>query len=193
MLSAAYEQPEQYPDCARVEPRTNMFVMAALVTGHTRETVKVRNMSASGALVEGPTLPHPGTPCLLNRGEIALEAEVVWMKFGKAGLRFARRADVAQWLPSGRRSQSDVDDAVRQAKAAQAATVQAHASPAPPPAAPLFATELSREDVGQTAAAIEQLADQLAGDPEVVARYMTKLQSLDIAAQTLRKLAEQMP
>ena len=73
MLSAAYEQPEQYPDCARVEPRTNMFVMAALVTGHTRETVKVRNMSASGALVEGPTLPNPGTPCLLNRGEIALE------------------------------------------------------------------------------------------------------------------------
>ena len=100
-----------------------MFVMAALVTGHTRETVKVRNMSASGALVEGSTLPHPGTPCLLKRGEIALEAEVVWMKFGKAGLRFARRADVAQWLPSGRRSQSDVDDAVRQAKAAQAATV----------------------------------------------------------------------
>ena len=124
MLSAAYEQPEQYPDCARVEPRTNMFVMAALVTGHTRETVKVRNMSASGALVEGSTLPHPGTPCLLNRGEIALEAEVVWMKFGKAGLRFAQRADVAQWLPSGRRSQSDVDDAVRQAKAAQAAPDQ---------------------------------------------------------------------
>ena len=47
--------------------------------------------------------------------------------------------------------------------------------------------------MGQTAAAIEQLADQLAGDPDVVARYMTKLQSLDIAAQTLRKLAEQMP
>ncbi|ASP29571.1 hypothetical protein A3726_07505 [Erythrobacter sp. HI0037] len=170
-----------------------MFVMAALVTGHTRETVKVRNMSASGALVEGSTLPHPGTQCLLNRGEIALEAEVVWMKFGKAGLRFAQRADVAQWLPSGRRSQSDVDDAVRQAKAAQAAPVPPHSRTVPPQAAPLFATELSREDVGQTAAAIEQLADQLAGDPDVVARYMTKLQSLDIAAQTLRKLAEQMP
>ena len=101
MLSAAYEQPEQYPDCARVEPRTNMFVMAALVTGHTRETVKVRNMSASGALVEGPTLPHPGTQCLLNRGEIALEAEVVWMKFGKAGLRFARRAGSARAIRQG--------------------------------------------------------------------------------------------
>ena len=77
--------------------------------------------------------------------------------------------------------------------AAQAAPVPPQSRPVPPPAAPLFATELSREDVGQTAAAIEQLADQLAGDPEVVARYMTKLQSLDIAAQTLRKLAEQMP
>ena len=100
MLSAAYEQPEQYPDCARVEPRTNMFVMAALVTGHTRETVKVRNMSASGALVEGSTLPHPGTQCLLNRGEIALEAEVVWMKFGKAGLA-SHGARTSRMVPLG--------------------------------------------------------------------------------------------
>ncbi|MFT6474599.1 MAG: hypothetical protein ACJAUS_002323, partial [Qipengyuania sp.] len=60
-------------------------------------------------------------------------------------------------------------------------------------AAPLFSAELSREDVAHTAAAMEALADDLAEDPAVVARFMTKLQTLDIAAQTLRKLAEQLP
>ena len=43
------------------------------------------------------------------------------------------------------------------------------------------------------ASAADALADDLAEDPAVVARFMTKLQTLDIAAQTLRKLAEQLP
>ena len=67
MLSAAYEPQKDFIGCARTEPRTNMFVMAALVTGNSRETVKVRNMSPGGALVEGQILPQPDTQCLLHR------------------------------------------------------------------------------------------------------------------------------
>ncbi|MBO6527445.1 MULTISPECIES: PilZ domain-containing protein [unclassified Erythrobacter] len=187
MLSAAYENREAYPNCARAEPRTNMFVMAALVTSGARETVKVRNMSSNGALVEGPVLPLAGTPCLLHRGDLSLEAHVVWVKPGKAGIRFRNTADVGQWLPSGRRTQSEVDAAVKMAKA------EFVSAPAPKTPAPLFSTELSREEVNHTAAAMEALADELADDPAVVARFMTKLQTLDIAAQTLRKLATQIP
>lgn len=187
MLSAVYETQEAYSNCARAEQRTNMFVMAALVTSGSRETVKVRNMSSSGALVEGPVLPLSGTPCLLHRGELSLEAHVVWVRPGRAGLRFRNTADVGQWLPSGRRTQSEVDTAVQMAKAEYVP-----AAPTKTPA-PLFSTELSRDDVNHTAAAMEALADALADDPAVVARYMTKLQTLDIAAQTLRKLATQIP
>jgi len=187
MLTAAYETPEPYSNCARVEPRTNMFVMAALVTGTSRETVKVRNMSPGGALIEGQVLPHPDTQCLLHRGDISLEAVVVWIKPGKAGIKFRHRADVGLWLPSGRRTQSEVDVAVQTAKA------ELVAAPVAKVTAPLFSAELSREDVAHTAAAMEALADDLAEDPAVVARFMTKLQTLDIAAQTLRKLADQLP
>jgi hypothetical protein len=183
MLSAAYEPQKDFIGCARTEPRTNMFVMAALVTGNSRETVKVRNMSPGGALV----LPQPDTQCLLHRGDISLEAVVVWIKPGKAGIKFRHRADVGLWLPSGRRTQSEVDVAVQTAKA------ELVAAPVAKVAAPLFSAELSREDVAHTAAAMEALADDLAEDPAVVARFMTKLQTLDIAAQTLRKLAEQLP
>ena len=66
------------------------------------------------------------------------------------------------------------------------------AAPVARVAAPLFSTELSREDILHTAAAMEALSDELADDPAVVARFMTKLQTLDIAAQTLRKLAGQL-
>ena len=188
MFTAAYETPEPYSNCARIEPRTNMFVMASLAAGQAQATVKVRNMSTKGALIEGTSLPPEGAECLLHRGDIALEATVVWMKFGKAGIRFHQHADVAQWLPSGRRTQNDVDAAVALAKSQ------------PPPAAPtshkpapLFSAELSREDVTAIAAAVEALADDLAEDPAVVARFMTKLQSLDVAAQTLRKLSDLIP
>ena len=44
MLTAAYETPEPYSNCARIEPRTNMFVMASLAAGQAQATVKVRNM-----------------------------------------------------------------------------------------------------------------------------------------------------
>lgn len=187
MFTTAYETPETFPDCARIEPRTNMFVMASLVTSTARETVKVRNMSSGGARVEGTSLPAPGMPCLLHRGDLSLEGTIVWARDGKAGIRFERPADVGLWLPSGRRTQSEVDIAVKTAKAE---LVSAPAARAP---APLFSAELSREDVMHTAAAMESLADQLADDPAVVARFMTKLQTLDIAVQTLRKLAGQMP
>jgi hypothetical protein len=38
---------------------------------------------------------------------------------------------------------------------------------------------------------LEELADALSGDMDVVSRHMGKLQALDLAVQTLRKLADQ--
>lgn len=187
MLSASYEPNRPYADCARTEPRTNMFVMAALVTGSTREQVKVRNMSGSGAMVEGRQLPAAGATCLLHRGDISLDATVIWVGDRKAGIRFTERADVSHWLPSGRRTQAEVDTAVRMARAELVATPQAKVD------APLYSSDLAREDVVSIAAALEALADDLAEDPAVVARFMTKLQTLDISVQTLRKLASRLP
>jgi hypothetical protein len=45
-------------------------------------------------------------------------------------------------------------------------------------------------DFRRLARAIDALADELADDPAVVARYGTKLQALDMAGQALRKVAD---
>lgn len=187
MLSAAYESPTPYANCKRSEARTNMFVMAKLLAGGTSCTVKVRNMSAGGALVEGASLPTSGTPCILVRGDTSLEAHIIWLGAGKAGLNFVGAANVDDWLPNARKAQQEVDNAVAQAKAELAHT------PRTQPPAPLPSTAISSADVIRTANALELLANDLAEEPAVIGRFMTRLQTLDISIQTLRKLAEFLP
>ena len=91
----------------------------------------------------------------------------------------------ADWL--SRPIDQEVDTAVRMARAELVVTPQAKVD------APLYSADLAREDVVSIAAALEALADDLAEDPAVVARFMTKLQTLDISVQTLRKLASRLP
>ena len=55
--------------------------------------------------------------------------------------------------------------------------------------APLHRSQISADDMEGAAAALEELADALADEPSLFAQHATRLQSLDIAAQLLRKLA----
>lgn len=191
MLSAAYEMPAAHADCKRAEPRTNMFVMAKLVFSGTTNPVKIRNMSPSGALIEGPALPTEGMACCLSRADMELDANVVWVRANKVGLKFRQRAHIADWYPAARRTQSEVDAAVAQARAELASPVRATTAEASPQA-PIMASALSADEVRATADALAALADDLADEPAVVARFMAKLQTLDIGVQTLRKLAAAM-
>lgn len=184
MLSAAYEMPIERPDCKRLETRTNMFVMAQLSFGGRSSPVKVRNMSPSGALIDGPVLPTIGTPCRLFRENISIEAEVVWARAGRIGVKFRNRARVDAWLPTGRRTQIDVDQslAIARAEHTNAPIIRTNR--------PLQPTILTNVDINGTADALAALADELSDDMAVVTRYMTKLQTLDVSVQMLRRLAE---
>ena len=183
MISAAYETLSPHMNCMRAEARTNLFVMAKLAAGGSVCTVKVRNISSGGALVEGAALPPPGTPCRLIRGDISLEAQIVWLQASRVGLQCHGRAKVADWLPSGQNTQTDVDRAVAQTKA------ELTHAPIARSATPLISTALTAADVAKVADTLEILGDELADDPSVVAGYMAKLQAFDISVQTLRKLA----
>ena len=116
MPSLAYQLTPDRPDCSRRAPRTNMFVIADLASTTASGKVKIRNMSASGAMIEGPALPPSSAHCRIRRGGLELEGEVVWVAGNRAGIRFDGTAHVADWLPNGGRTQSDVDRAVAEAK-----------------------------------------------------------------------------
>lgn len=173
-------------DCgARAEPRTNLFVMATISAATASGPVKVRNLSPSGALVEGAALPAEKQHVRLRRGRLVVSGEVVWCRAGRAGLRFDSHVVVADWLPqcAHRSAQQRVDEIVQQVKADTAGRSTFAVSE------PGQSGAITAADLMGLSEALEALAADLADDHVVIKRHVSKLQTLDIAAQTLRKLA----
>ena len=168
----------------RREPRTSLFVMATLYAASGSSPVKVRDLSSAGALIEAGVIPSPGTRVRLSRGSLNIMGEIVWCRGERAGLRFESSLSVAEWLPRERTPQQRVDSIFHEAKASRAAL------PLPSDTqTTLTPSKLSAVDLTQLRVAIESLAEDLAADADVMERHRSKLQSLDIAAQALRKLA----
>lgn len=78
---------EGAPD-ARRGPRYRVLLVARLFTTTGERIVKLRDISATGAMVEGDRLPAAGTDILLQRGSLELFATIVWARDGQAGLEF---------------------------------------------------------------------------------------------------------
>jgi hypothetical protein len=75
------------PDLRR-SPRFAVLLVAKLVTTWGERIVKLRNMSATGAMIEGDRIPPPGTDILLQRGSLELFATIMWTRGKEAGLEF---------------------------------------------------------------------------------------------------------
>ena len=56
-------------------------------------SVKLRNLSADGAQVEGDQLPIEGTSVLFRKGELAIAGRVIWTKGRQAGISFAQKLE----------------------------------------------------------------------------------------------------
>jgi hypothetical protein len=169
----------------RVSARANLFVMAAICAGLGSEPVKVRNLSANGALVEGAILPQPGAQVRLCRADLSIDGEIIWCKDGRAGLRFNSAVAVADWLPQGsaKASQERVDRLVQEFKTSGDAWAPSAALGGVP------SKDISVAELIRLRGAIESLAEDLAADTAIVERHVSKLQTLDIVAQALGKLA----
>lgn len=147
-------------------------------------TVKLCNISPIGALIEGDALPQVGEEVELRRGPLAVPGRIVWRGGEQAGVSFAERTDVEDWLPSAHPQR--VVDRVFQRIMDEHRAVEAGGATI----APLHASFITVDDMTRAAAALDELADALSDDDAIVIRHATNLQSLDIAAQLLRKLAK---
>lgn len=174
----------------RLEHRSNLFVIATLSAQSDSTPVRIRNMSQTGALVEGGALPCAGSSVRLSRGSLTVSADVVWLAKGRAGLKFTGSICISDWLPSAQRNprQQYVDEIVYQSKLGSG-TVATSAALRPlsgqPPSSERVILELVNIKVS-----LERVADELASDPETPARHAFSLQVLDFAVQSLAKLAD---
>lgn len=178
------------PECratdARVAGRASIYLAATLYCDGSPSPAKIRNISATGALLESPVVPGVGSLVQLVRGRLIIHGLVIWALEGRCGLKFSGSIDVQEWraAPSNMEQQR-VDEVVR--------LVRAGAVPLPVP--PLGHSSDSDEmtdpaaqrsaDLRRVSDLLEGLVEVLAGDAEVVARHGPALQNLDIAMQVL--------
>lgn len=171
-------------------PRKNLFLTATLAADGVSRAVRVRNLSASGALVEAATLPATGGAATLQRGSLHAECVLVWQAEGRGGLKFADPIDLTEWIPGAwGDGQMQVDRAIAEARGGHAAIV-------PPATASDACAEIepgllrrTADELAFVSRRLEALGDDLTNDTHVVMRHAASLQELDISMQILGHLA----
>ena len=78
--------------------RSNVLMSASLELSGTSLPVKLRNLSAEGALVEGDKLPVEASSVLFRKGDLSMPGQVAWVKGRQAGINFAQQLNPEQLL-----------------------------------------------------------------------------------------------
>lgn len=173
----------------RRQPRSSMFLASVLRAGTEQATVRVRNMSPTGAMIESPLIPATGTTVHLLRGALSTQAAVVWASQKRCGLRFTSEVSVQDWLAAPTNvEQARVDHIVALVKAG---VMLPSADPSNGAHEPRSG-ELLIDDLAAVLRLMQNLEDDLASSDETLARHGLKLQNLDIAMQMLRAIASEL-
>ncbi len=176
--------PEREAD-ARATTRTNMYIAAVLSSGECSSPAKIRNMSASGALVETPAVPAVGSTVRLVRGALGVEGTVAWAVNGRCGIRFKSLVSAGEWMsPAPNKEQNRVDQTVALLRAGalpmSGARQRQDRTSSQVPMAEQLAAEL-REVIRL----LDQIGNELTDDEHVVQKYGRQLQSLDLVEQSI--------
>ena len=164
----------------RVGIRSNVFLNASMVAGGKLTPVRVRNISAMGALLDGSGLPPEGSSMQLRRGSLFANGEVAWQTNGQCGVRFEAPVDVPAWVRRvGQAGQDRVDRLIQFARgdSLQGAveTVESVAD----------------DTFDQVGADLAETCDRLADLPFSIEQSEEFLK-LDVIVQRLRKLVEKL-
>ena len=183
----------------RASPRTNLLLAANAEVGGRILPVRIRNLSETGALLEGAGLPDAGMKLVLARGDLHVSAVVAWAAGGRRGVRFDGPTPVHEWTGgakpkpldcTGLRDQRRVDahQAEARADAASGRALRDTAGIAPAAVSPDLESRLAHE-IGYVQRLLETLGDELINDLFLVQRHGQSLQSLDLVSQILGHVA----
>lgn len=183
----------------RMAPRTNLLLAATAEVGGRSVPVRIRNLSETGAMVDGDGLPEAGAKLILMRGDLQVAATVAWAAGVRRGLRFAGPTPVGEWtggrpgtgLRAGLRDQKRVDSIQAEARAdtPYARALRSAAPAAPSPAALVDLDERLADELGYVQRLLEDLGDALIADLLLIQRHGKSLQSLDRVGQILGHVA----
>lgn len=78
--------------------RSSVLLAASLETRAGDVPVKLRNLSAEGALVQGKNLPIEGSEVVFKRNELVERGQIVWVNGEHAGVAFKQPLEPEQVL-----------------------------------------------------------------------------------------------
>lgn len=78
--------------------RSNVLLTAQVEVAGEMLPVKLRNLSAEGALVEAPLLPAVDSQIMFHRNDLSVRGTVAWVSGNHAGISFNRQLDPEQVL-----------------------------------------------------------------------------------------------
>lgn len=172
-------------DEGRRQPRTHLFVAATLYSDSRPAPVRIRNMSPSGALLEGAGIPGPGSAVTLKRGSLETCGVVAWNADQKAGIAFSGPVEIAHWMsrrPSSH--QARVDKIVADIRTGQPSTDGGE------PATEGHDGGRLKTELLQLRADLARLGGKLANDPALIAAH-PEVQMLDVSVQRIDRMLGQ--
>lgn len=163
-------------DDARAAARSNVFLTGVLDHDGRTHPVRVRNISQSGALLEGKGLPSAGLNVCLRRGHLFANGEIAWDDGDWRGVRFTKQVDVPSWIRRPEHpGQRKVDEAVADLRS----------SKEPIEAGTPSTAAMLRELSSQLCA----ISERLASTPALNVELAEDLIRLDTIAQQMRSIA----
>lgn len=175
-------------------PRTNLLLAAMIEVGKRQASVRIRNLSESGALLEGGGFPDVDEKLVLRRMDLEIGAVVVWRTAARCGVKFEGWISVGDWV-SGKVGGAVSSGGQARVDGIQAA-VRAGLSAPVPIVRPMPPEELKdsldgriAEELAHVRRLLEGLGEELTSEPIMVQRHFKALQGFDLACQTLGHLA----
>jgi hypothetical protein len=180
----------------RVAQRTNLMLAATVESGGRLNAVRIRNLSETGALIEGSGLPTAGTSVILKRGDLQVAATIAWAGGERRGVRFDSPTPVQEWAggkikvaePGGLRDQRRVDAFQAEARTGGPRVSDRAPAGAEPAAREQLDSRLA-DELAYVQRLLETVGDELIAEPLFVQRHAQTLQGIDLASQILAHVA----